>query len=116
MKKIKNWTIDSFHVERTYGGLMEGDPRSDSVKTSLLSDSFNHVPDWVLEEDNINFFSEETTDGYLKGFTVTFTLTDIMAEKQAVFVVLADEFDSISELINNTLIENPKFKTFNWDF
>lgn len=116
MEDIKNWSIERFHVERTYNGILEGSPKDERVKEICLRGAYQHVPKWIQENhsNEINFLNEETDDGYLKRFIITFNMVDMGEEKQAIFVVLVDEINNITETITTILENNPNFKTFEW--
>lgn len=109
IKLINDWTIETLHIEKPYGGLMEGNPRD-----PLAKKIFENVIHKVMKntsgfgEHALNQVPRLQENGLLKKIKIEVDITDGTMDKHSCIITYMDETEELEEVLNNVILD-PEF-------
>lgn len=116
MKKIyKDWYLGSFYMSFTYDGLISGSP-SPSIDKWIIDSAKSTLKRLLLNEDCVTIIEKREEKGALKPVMVLINLYKYEPQIKGYIITFCDHNDSIEDVIERVIEENPNFKTIEWEF
>ena len=114
-KHFKGWELGFFHMSFTYDGLLIGKP-SPMIDKMILDGAESQLKSLRFDEDNHTVIEKRLDSGALKPVLVKFELLKHEPQVKGVIVTFCDMSDSMEDVIQRVIDENPNFKTVEWDY
>ena len=109
------WRLGFIHITPTYDGLLEGKP-TPIIDKMIIDRAHSQLNKMGYDEDNHTVIEVRGEKGALKPIMAAFELFSYDPEVKGVIITFCDMKDSMEDVVNKVIKENPNFKTVEWDW